>query len=176
MALINGTINTIDSPHVAVLTEYRSRSGSIFVEDKDHVSSLSGIVIEETLSVYGDSTFVQDSLSASNLNLILMDSTFIDGILTDGTYVDSTYVVRWFNPIWLNYSIWNLHDSTESLIGTRERTPYNPRVGYYYANMYAPDPGPYEIRWRYQKDTDVYAKEIRQPFMVVSRGIDPDRS
>lgn len=178
MATISGTISAVDSSHQAIILDRWSRSGSILFSDSLHVADLEGIVINDTTTVMGDSTFVQDYLLQSDgLTLTLIDSTFINGVLIDGTYVDSTYTIRWFDPIWLNYSIWKMDGSSEEIIGTRERHPLNPRVGIYYANMFAPsDPGQYQIRWRYQKDTELYASEVREPFRVETAGIDADQT
>lgn len=178
MGTVSGTILAVDALHQAQLFGSWSCSGSIHSIDSSHFASLEGIIITDTATVDGDSTFVQNSLLESDgLSLTLLDSTFINGYLYDGTYVDSTYTIRWFNPIWLNYSIWKLDGTNEILVGTRERTALNPDVGEYYANMQAPTvPGQYQIRWRYQKDAELYATEIREPFRVLTAGIDSDHS
>lgn len=178
MATISGTISAVDSPHQARILDRWSRSGSILSSDSSHVASLEGIIITDTTTVAGDATFTQDHLLQMNdLTLTLLDSTFINGNLVDGTYVDSTYTIRWFNPVWLDYSIWKIDGTSEELTGTHERHALNPRVGIYYANMLAPsDPGHYQIRWRYQKDTELYASEIREPFRVETAGIDADQT
>ena len=174
MATITGTINGADSHHIASLTGGDLRTGSFAGFDLSHQGHISGVVIGDTTSRSRDSIFVQGSLlDSTSLPLTLWDSTYIDGTYVDGTYQDSTYVVRTYNPIWINYSVWFLDSTT--LVGTRLRTPMNPQVGQFYANMYAPDnPGRYEIRWRYQKDSSSYAQEIDEPFSVRSWGIDSD--
>lgn len=179
MATITGTINAVDTTHQAQLVSSDLRSGHLYAVDATHRGFLEGVVIGDTVSVVGDRSFVQDTLfNTTSLTLTLFDSTYIDGSWSgDGTLFDSTYwEPRLFNPIWIDYSIWQTPDATtENLQETNRRVPQNPRVGYFYANMYAPDsPGKYEIRWRYQKDAESLGREIREPFTVTTFGIDPE--
>lgn len=177
MSTITGTIDATDI-HQASLVGNDLRVGSISVLDKAHDSYISGVIIEDTIRQSRDSTFLQGSLlTPSDLPLTLMDSTYTGGFWNgDGTLIDSTYRVRTFDPYWINYSIWFLipPDATSAeLQGYRLRTAANNDVGEYYANMYAPDPGHYEIRWRYQKDQSSLGHEIIEPFSVSTEGIDP---
>ena len=123
----------------------------------------------------GDSTFIQNQLLPSDTNglyLVLSDSTYIGGTLVDGTYTGGQYVIRNFNPVDISYSIWKTFDGS-SIDGCSLRVPYSPETGYFYANMYAPsEPGPYEIRWIYQKDASSSITEITESFQVQSWGID----
>ena len=181
----SGTISAVDSPHQFFITGADIRSGSVLGVDKAHQSSiLTGIVISDSTAIPGDSSFVQGSpLGAGDLTLSLSDATYVDGSWSgDGTFFDSTYwEPRPFNPIWINYSIWFLTPPSESpavLKGTKNRAAANSAVGQYYANMFAPDPGRYEIRWRYQQDQLSFAREVIEPFSVSSSGLsyEPDYS
>lgn len=182
MATISGTIIAVDTPHGAHIVGGDLRTGTLLAVDSTHQTALSGVVIGDSTRNLRDSTFVQGKiLESTDLILNLIDATYINGSWSgDGTFVDSTYWIRPYNPIWLNYSIWFLEppDATEATLqGYRLRTAANPQVGQFYANMYAPDdPGRYEIRWRYQKDSDSLGNEIIEPFSVSSWGIiaEPD--
>jgi len=109
--------------------------------------------------------------------LYLMDRTYAGGHLgIDGTYRDGTWMTRWFDPIWINYSVWYVQDaSNNQLIGIRDREPVRIDVGNYYTSMVVTPPtGHYEIRWRYQKDNSSYAREAVEGYFCVSAGISPD--
>lgn len=176
MADITGTFSLVDENHQTQFTGSNLRIGLFELVDTPHLFFQSGTVIFDTTSLPGDSTFIQDQIIwDGELSLNLIDSTFVDGSYSDGTYLDSTYVIRNFNPVWTEYSIWDITDS-ESLEGYRHRVPLNPKVGNFYANFHAPDPGIYQIRWRYQKDINTLVKEIREPFRVISKGISSDRT
>lgn len=179
MATITGDITAVDSTHQAQLVGSDLRVGYLRATDATHMGFLEGVVIDDTTSVAGDKSFVQDTvLDSDGLTLTLFDSTYVGGSYSgDGTYFDSTYwEPRLFNPLWIDYSIWYTPDTTTEMIqGTPKRVPMNPTVGYFYANMYSPDrPGDYEIRWRYQKDPTTLGKEVRESFTVTTFGIDPE--
>lgn len=110
--------------------------------------------------------------------LCLKDWTYSGGTYSDGTYSDGTYLERWFDPYWINYSVWYVQDASNNvLIGNRYREASRSNVGQYYTSMVVPSTtGKYEIRWRYQKYTNSYAKEIVMPFLCRSAGVDTDRS
>lgn len=138
-----------------------------------------GYIIDVTRIIVGDSTFIQNKLlpyDSNGLCLSLYDRTYVGGTLVDGTYSGGQYVIRHYTPIDIHYSIWSTYDGT-SQQGCPTRTPYIPQTGTFCANMYTPNTtGPYEIRWRYQKDTSSYVTELREPFQVQSWGIDPNRT
>jgi hypothetical protein len=113
------------------------------------------------------------------MTLVLTDWTYSGwSDYTDGTYVDGVWGFRNYIPSWINYSVWHMdYDSSQySLVGYRFRQPITDNVGQYYAPMVTPSPpGHYELRWRYQKTSTVYAHEIRAPFTSRSRGVDSMR-
>ena len=177
MAVITGTIQAVDT-HQALLINDSLRTGALTGIDNTHSAILEGLVLQDSSRLATAPEFVQgDLLGPNDLSLTLLDSTFIDGSYSgDGTYFDSTYSVRWFTPVSLNYSIWYMSPpdrSDSTLIGTRTRTAIESNVGQFYANMVAPDPGDYEIRWRYLKDADSFGHEIVEPFSVTTLGISP---
>jgi hypothetical protein len=126
------------------------------------------------------------------------DSTWVGGTWVDGTYVDGTRLSRWYDPLWVNYSMWYTQNPAYPvLIGYRYNEPVRVNVGDYYVSAVVPRPtGKYEIRWRYQKTyehggfggegfgeggfgglgptKDSYAHEVVMPFTCISAGIDPD--
>jgi len=129
-------------------------------------------VIDEVKVIVGDTTFIQDALlnDGSSLPIEFWDRTYVGGTLVDGTYIGGIYTVRRYNPIDIYYSI---IDSDGTSIGCSFRTPYSMSMGNFYANMLAPHvPGSYDIRWRYQKDSSSYVKEVRENFFVKTWGID----
>lgn len=180
MATVTGTIDATNV-HSAHLVGGDLRTGTLLATDGTHSAYLTGRVVEDTTSIPGGSSFVQDTiLDTDQLTLTLFDTTYIDGSYSDSTYHDSTYwEPRLFNPLWVDYSIWSedRSDATvldSTLVGYRYRTPVNVDVGYYYANMYSPDtPGDYSIKWQWQRDSASLAHELREPFTVTTKGIDP---
>lgn len=180
MALITGTLQATDANHTGSLTGGDLRTGSFSATDLQSTGYFYGVVIGDSTRNPNSLTYTQGQ-PVKDMTLTFYNRRFSDGSYSDGTYFDSTYLVRNYNPIWLNYSIWYLtppDSSTAVLQGTRTRTADNTRVGYYNTNMMAPEPGRYELRWRFQKDTSSYAKEIVQPFTVNSWGLtsNPDYS
>ena len=112
------------------------------------------------------------------VSLVLRDKTYSGGYYHDGTYFDTTLQYRWYDPVWVNYSLWYTQDASHPLlIGYRYREPIEASVGNYYVTMEVPrTTGRYDIRWRYEKDNSSYAHEIIQPFLCRSEGIDADRT
>jgi hypothetical protein len=115
---------------------------------------------------------------SGQIGLILRDKVYQGGTW-DGTVLrDCTLVYRYFDPLWINYSVWYVQDaSNPTLIGYRYRDPVRFNVGNYYAPMVVPSPpGKYEVRWRWQKDSCSYAHEVVQPFLSRSNGVAVDRT
>lgn len=173
---VSGTFSLIDDPHIfSGFLSSDLRTGTFSLIDSTHVIDFEqGDVIDSLKQVPGDATLIQDKvLNSTDLTLSLWDRIYSDGSLIDGTYVGSEYIPRQFNPVFLDYSIWKHSSDGTTPVDYRHRTAANPRVGEFYANMYAPDdPGNYEIRWRYQKTLESYTKEVRETFLVQSWGID----
>lgn len=177
MATITATIRAIENPHTNLISSDVANLGTISSVDSDHTCSVYAFIIDQTIQRTRDTTFIQDQLIDGQLSLSLYDSTYIDGTKIDSTYMDGTYQVRTFNPIWTNYSIWYLDppEGIESVLqGYRFRTPINPNVGQFYANMIAPDPGRYKIQWLYKKNQSSFVMAIDEPFSVSSRGVDSE--
>jgi hypothetical protein len=147
--------------------------------DSFHQAFFSGYVISDSTREPPDMTFMQGTfLGREGLWLDLEQWTYYGWhIVTDGTYVDGTWGYVRCSPLWVNYSIWqwNYDTSQFALLGYRPRDPVNSSVGTYYASMVVPPPGHYEIRWRYQRDSSSYAREIVQPFTSLSIGLDAMR-
>jgi len=168
-AKITGEVEALDYEHLFFITGGDIRIGEITAVDKTDVLNFSAIVIDSSKEISGDSTFIKNDLIGSNdLTLNLRETVY-----NDGTYLGT----RPFDPNWVNYSIWFLNTPDESSAILQDnpwRYATQQSVGNYYANMNAPDPGRYEIRWKYQKDQSSYAKEIVEPFVVISDGLAPE--
>jgi len=187
---IYGYIHAIDRTHTVRFIGGPTDPGYAWLIDSVHQSLFTGYVLSDSTTLPTDGTFSQEQiLTRGDLTLTLADWTYAGGRQFDATtYVDGTWGYRYYNPLWINYSIWyqaydgTRYDSSASfaVVGSRTRSPVNyPTVGSYYAPMVVPSPpGHYEIRWRYQKDSSSYAKEIDVPFVSLSRGVDsmPDFS
>lgn len=188
--MITGTFSLIDSQDslLGFSPDSSRRVGTFsLIDSTDIFLGMSGCLIEGVYRLEGDSTFIQDKLlphDSNGLGLTLWDATFLNGTPVigpggDTTYVDSTYVTRLFDPYSISYSIWDLSDGT-TLFEQWHRPPAkptHPTVGQYYANMYAPDnPGRYEIRWRYRKDSSSNCVEIKERFKVETGTVSPNRS
>lgn len=172
--MTSGSIYASDIPSRAKLAQAGLSTGSIAATEIQSGTIACGVVISDTTSRDQTKGFIQGALlNSGGLTQTFSDATYTGGYWSgDGTQFDSTYVQRAFNPLWIDYSIWYTPDATtEHLRGTRNRMPMNAQVGNYYANMEAPTPGKYEIRWRYQKDVSSYVREIREPFTVTTWGI-----
>ena len=172
-----GSISLIDSTHTSQFFGYLGYGGYVEFYDSTHFTPMTGYVVDDSTRLPSDSTYFQGAiLSRQDMTLSLKDWTYSGGHLNiDGTWVDGTFKHRWFDPLWLFYSIWSQDYDTSawSLTGYRYREPVNPSVGEYYASMVVPqETGHYEARWTYLRDNSSYAKEIVQPFVSMSRGID----
>jgi len=143
--------------------------------DTTHIFDSTGIIIASSILKPEEKSFFQDTILGSEeplrLDLFLIDRTYTGGYWDTTMLRDSTKWDREFNPIWITYSIWQDSSTEEQYLeGYRYREPVNESVGDYYATMEVPhEPGPYEIRWRYLKEPEVYAKEIREPFNSLSK-------
>lgn len=169
----SGNITLSDSSRVANPTGI---SGFLFdVASTDNNPSLALDISGSTL-LSGKNFFQGQILSRGDLPVTLKDWTYFGGHQQDATtWVDGTWMDRWFNPVYLKYSIWHQdYDTSQfSLVGYKFRDPGTVNTGEYYAPMVVPSlPGHYEARWIYLKDTSSYAREIVEPFVSVSRGLD----
>ena len=179
--VIHGTVINTD---VAVLRQ----NGSADCEDNSDIGSSDCFVIGKTTAMGDGSTFAQKQLLDGNkglpLSLIapqITGWTFGDPFSHDGTAVNTFWTEpRPFNPIWINYGIYRADGTTDSSginwepEGYRFRTPMNPKVGSFYANMEAPSTlGTHKIQWIYKKDPSSYAVAVDQNFTVDSWGNGP---
>lgn len=173
-----GNLYLKDSTHESYFQGYLGYSGYLYLIDTTSISSITGLVIDDSTRLPYDSTFFQNSiLSTSDMTMTLADWTYAHGRLNpDGTYVDGTFGYHWFDPVQLYYSVYyQSYDTSDfSLVGYKFREPVRTNVGQYYASMVTPDPvGHYENRWTYLRDNSgSYGKEIVQPFTNMSRGLD----
>jgi len=204
---IQGSLHLVDSPHVSSFFGAGAYGGDLACYDSTHVSQITGYVVIDSTRYPPYGPYIQGSIlrqedpalgpfvqvpssdtttwdptsqwAGGDPPLVLMDHTYAWGTLgMDGTYRDGTWMDRWYDPVWINYSLWYTEDaSNPSLIGYRYRDPVKVNVGNYYVAMEVPRPtGWYEIRWRYQKTATSYAHEVVMPFRCMSAGIDSDRS
>lgn len=176
MADITGNLYAVDSQQYSYMWGGDTRHGSILSNDDSDSNTLFGIQLSDSTSLPDTSrSYTQKTLidPSGGLSVHFYDRTYVDGSMNpDGTVVDATLVTRYYNPIWVNYSVWFMTPPT--IQGSHQRVPRNPMVGHYSVNMYAPDvPGQYELRWRYQKDQSSHAREFVIPFYSTSGGIDP---
>jgi len=176
MADITGNIYTVDTQQYSSMWGSNVRIGSILSVDASDGYFSKGIQISDSTARPDISlSFTQHALidPSGGLGLTFQDRTYVDGSMNpDGTIVDSTLLQRYYNPLWVNYSVWIM--TPPMLVGTPQRTPLNPSVGQYEVNMFAPDvPGEYQLRWRYQKDQSSHAKELAIPFYSASGGVSP---
>lgn len=171
-------LRVIDGTHEVHIEGSIGYSGTIEAIGYPSQFSLTGYIISDTSSLATDQTFTQGAIIGySDMTLSLKDWTYADGSQNpDGTWVDGTFQYRWFDPEWIFYSIYYMsYDTSDwSLIGYKYRDPIRSGVGEYYVSMVVPDePGHYENRWTYLRDNSgSYAKEIVQPFVSVSKGLD----
>jgi hypothetical protein len=175
--VISGSIHATDKAHVSFFTGGPVETGSAQFIDASHQTGFSGYVVSDTTTIPTDQTFWQGQiLGRGDLTLTLADWTYAWGRQLDATtYTDGTWGYLWVTPIWINYSVWHQdYDTSQfSLVGYRYRDPISDNVGKFYAPMVVPSPpGHYELRWRFQKDSSSYAKEIDVPFVSLSRGVD----
>ena len=167
---IRGTISCLDTHDLCEVNTFEGQTGSISCLDSTDSFQSYGFIIGQTTSLATNGTFYQGQLlnDSTGLSLNLRDSTIVGWTSVDGTYVDGTYISRTFNPYWINYGIYFLPDAShEVLQGYRFRTPMNPQVGSFYANMEAPSvTGNYRIRWIYEKSPVFNATAVNQDFYV----------
>jgi hypothetical protein len=184
MAFITGTAVLSDNSRVT--QNQVGISGFGYDVESSGTETLPGFVIVDSTTLNTSSTFSQDQiLGPGDIPLCLSDWTYFGGHLQpDMTWTGGTWMNRWYDPLWLWYSIWYenyLYDSSGnlvgfgpfSLVGYKYRTPTRKNVGKYYASMVVPDmAGHYEARWVYERDNSSYAHEIVMPFVGASSGID----
>ena len=179
MDVYNGQLSLIDSTHIGQFFGSISLSGTLSLIDTTHINSMTGYVVDDTTRIPGDSTYFQNSiLSSTDMTFVLADWTYAHGVPNiDGTLVGGNLGYRWFDPDWIHYSIYyqDYDTSDFNLVGYRYRAPVRQNVGSYYASMVVGQPGHYENRWVYQRETLGYAKEKVQSFTSMSRGLDAMR-
>lgn len=175
----DGYVRAIDRPHEVLIEGSIGYPSVIACYDSFYISSITGYIVSDSSALPTDQTFLQDQIIGyGDMTLSLKDYTYADGSQNpDGTWIDGTFQYRWFDPEWIFYSIYyQSYDNTSdySLIGYKYREPVRSDVGEYYASMVIPETvGHYENRWAYLRDNSgSYAKEIVQPFVSMSRGID----
>jgi len=203
---IQGTLNLVDSTHVCSFFGAEAYSGDLACIDVSDLFNASGYVVIDSTRYPPYGPYTQGSIlrqeepgpsiyvtlprtDVTNCDptarwagfdppLYLHEQAYTGGSLSDGTYRDGTWMDRWYDPIWIIYSLWYTQDaSNPALIGYRYRDPGRVNVGSYYVPMEVPrTTGWYEIRWRYQRDSSAYVHEVVMPFRCASAGIDSDRS
>ena len=174
---VYGNLSFIDNTHVSEFQGSVGFSGILEVDDFTHFFPLNGYVIDDTTRLPQDSTYFQNAIvGQGDMTFNLVDWTYSHGHQNiDGTWVDGTFQHRWFDPNWIFFSTWyQSYDTSEwSLVGYKFREPVHKSTGQYYASMVIPEiAGHYENRWTYLRDSSSYAKEVVQPFVSMSRGID----
>jgi len=98
-------------------------------------------------------------LSSSDLNIILRND------IGEPTNAYNIY-----------YTIYDMTQGVEVLIGTPQRMPANPSVGYYYAPYQVPFDaaiGPYRIRWHFWESADGPELQAVEDFNVAAGGLTP---
>jgi hypothetical protein len=173
MPWISGTVTCFDIHDTCLILGDEGQSADISCFDSSDIFESSGFIINQTLNLANDGTFIQGQLlnDSTGLFLNLMSPSLRGWTLNiDGTYIDGTYTQpRSYNPIWINYGIYSQSSdgSNWDLQGYRFREPGNPTVGRFYANMEAPmDLGTHKIQWLYRKDSSSYATAVNQVFDV----------
>jgi len=176
---IHGSIICIDSTDLCNVKTSTFQSGSVSCVDSTDLFQSYGYIIGQTFTLSDSPSFYQGQLlnTSNGLNLTLISPQLI-GWTTDasGVFVDGTYTQpRPFNPITLNYGIFYDSDGTWQLEGYRYRTPLNPQVGQFWANMEAPmTVGTHKIQWLYRKDLNSYTTAVNQNFTVDFWGNQPN--
>jgi len=172
-----GYLSNTDSTYNASFIGHTDYLGTFYAIDSTHYAPMAGYVVSDSRTLPGDSTFLQGAfLSTGDVTLTLQDWTYFGGHQQpDTTWVDGTWMYRWFQPTYLQYSVWNKsYDTSQwSLVGYKYRDAISTDTGSYYAPMVVPNvPGHYQARWIYIKDESSYAREVVQNFTSVSRGLD----
>jgi len=175
--MYDGYFNVTDTPNLVTFTGGVGYSGFFDVSDSSdssHQTLTTGYLYDST-SLTQTLLFYQNQiLQLGDLSLTLADRTYQGGYWDGTTLRDGTMIHRWYDPIWINSRVC---DASGNVVGYPYRAPVRKDVGQYYMAMEAPQrPGKYSLRWRYQKDSSSYAREIIQPFDSASRGIDSDRT
>jgi len=207
MMINTGSMSVVDHSHTAHFIGTLTQTATLLLIDSTTQAPMGGYAVIDSTRLLPDSTYLQGTVFGKgdpvgfvdgfNLPipstpaydptsfwanpdppLYLTDTTYVGGTCHDGTYTDGTYMHRWFDPKWVNFSLWYTQDSSNNhLIGNRYREPVRRDVGNYYTSMVVPrQTGHYEIRWRYLKESGGYAHEVVQGFLCKSAGIDADRS
>ncbi len=177
-ATLYGTLSAVDTTHHSEFFGAIGLSGVLEANDSIHYFPVEGYIVDDSTRLPQDSTFFQGAiLGQGDMTFNTVDWTYAHGRLNvDGTWVDGTFRHQWYDPHWIFFSTWyqNYDDTSEwSLVGYKFREPVRENVGKYYASMVVPETvGHYENRWTYQRDSSSYAKEVVQPFVSMSRGID----
>lgn len=174
---VYGNLSFIDSTYVAEFHGAIGHSGVLEAYDSIHYFPLTGYVVDDSTRFPQDSTFFQSAIIGhGDMTFNLVDWTYAHGHLNiDGTWVDGTFQHQWYDPQWIFYSTWyqDYDTSDWSLLGYKFREPVHLSTGQYYASMVVPEiVGHYENRWTYLRDSSSYAKEVVQPFVSMSRGLD----
>lgn len=179
MDVYNGQLSLVDSTSISQFFGEITLDSHLQLIDTTHIAPMTGYVLNDSTYLPGDSTYFQKSvIGSTDMALVLVDWTYAHGVPNiDGTLVDGTLGYRWFDPAWIHYSIYyqDYDTSDFSLVGYRYREPVHQDVGKYFANMVVGQPGHYESRWVYQRETLGYAQEIRQQFVSMSGGLDAMR-
>jgi len=172
-----GTITLSDNSRLNPLTGFSGYLFDVTAPDQNFSIALD---IADSKIIAGDSPFFQGQiLGPGDMPLVLQDWTYFGGQPFDATtFVGGTWMFRWFDPVYLTYSVWykDYDTSQFSLVGNKFRNSIiEQNVGNFYASMVVPQtPGHYQTRWLYLKDySGSYAHEIVNKFVSVSRGIDP---
>lgn len=173
---IKGSLFVYDTTHVSQFQGYTNYS-PLFVKDSIHYFPITGYVVDNSTRLPSDSTFSQGAIiGLGDMTFNTVDWTYAHGHQNiDGTWVDGTFQHLWYDPQWIFYSTWSQdYDTSDwSLVGYKFREPVHKSVGQYYASMVVSEtPGHYENRWTYLRDSSSYAKEVVQPFVSMSRGLD----
>jgi len=75
----------------------------------------------------------------------------------------------------ITYAIMDTTTGMEALVGPPRRTPANPSVGEYYANIVIPldaNLGPYRVRWTFCETVSGPLQSAVQEFAIVDRAVD----
>lgn len=179
MDIYDGQLSLVDSTHISQFFGDITLTSTLRLNDTTHISPMSGYVVNDSTYLLGDGTYSQGSeIGSTDMTLVLADWTYAHGVPNlDGTLVGGTLGLLWYDPAWIHYSIYyqDYDTSDFSLVGYRYREPIRQNVGKYFANMVVGQPGHYECRWVYQRETLGYAQEKRQTFTSMSAGLDAMR-
>lgn len=172
-----GSLRNSDKKYISMFQGSIGYNGILTNCDTTTISLISGYIVADSRTLDEDSTYFQGAiLGPGDITLRLTDWTYFGGHQqSDTTWVDGIWMERRYDPQWVYYSIWHKnYDTTKfTLVGYKYRGPTRKDVGNYYASMVVPNqPGHYEARWVYEKDSSSYAHETVEPFVGLSRGLD----